>query len=173
MPDSQCWMIRQARLADLVSIASLEAKIWKEMAVDQAILAKRFRRFPAGFLVAEDAHSLGGFCMALRVAPQDLTVDRIGWMSLERHRTDGSVLFLLGLTVDPLFRRRGIGTALARAEVELGRTIGSESVQLVANDSSVDLFTQIGFRIVRRLEGTPFDGVAKLMPSPTQMILNL
>jgi len=111
--------------------------------------------------------------MALRVAPQDLTVDRIGWMSLERHRTDGSVLFLLGLTVDPLFRRRGIGTALARAEVELGRTIGSESVQLVANDSSVDLFTQIGFRIVRRLEGTPFDGVAKLMPSPTQMILNL
>ena len=173
MPDSQLWMVRQAGLADLVSIASLEAKIWKEMAVDHATLAKRFRRFPAGFLVAEDKHNLGGFCMALRVAPQDLTVDRIGLISLECHRPEGKVLFLLGLTVDPPFRRRGIGTALARAEVELAKTIRNESVQLVANDASVDLFTQNGFRTVRRLEGPLFDGVAKLMPTPTHMILNL
>ncbi len=173
MSESLPWRIRQARVADLASIACLEAVIWKEMAVDQATLTKRFRRFPAGFLVAEDEHSLGGFCMALRVTPEDLAVDRIGTMGFNRHRTDGPVLFLLGLTVDPLFRRRGIGMALARAEVELAITLFSESVQLIANAYSLNLFSRIGFRAVRKLEGTLFDGVAKLMPAPTQMILSL
>ena len=63
--------------------------------------------------------------------------------------------------------------ALARAEVELAITLFSESVQLIANAYSLNLFSRIGFRAVRKLEGTLFDGVAKLMPAPTQMILSL
>lgn len=173
MPSCGPFQIRQAGLTDLDRIAEMEAAIWREMAADRGMLAKRFRSFPSGFLVAQVGPNLAGFCMALRVHAGELEGGRVLELSLENHASNGSVLFLLGLTVDPVFRGNGIGSALAQAELDLAWRLGCTAVELVANTYSRGLFERLNFTVLRELDPVSFQAFPELMPHPLHMIRKL
>lgn len=159
--------VRKARLEDLSQVAQLERRVWKELALSYAELRRRFLLFPQGFWVAALRPEIAGFCSAL-LFDGDAREGELDETFPSRHVPRGKTLVILGLTVNPIFRRRRIGSTLVERELEVARKLGCLRVQLIANDFSRPLFEKLGFRTDRELPHL-FAAHPHLMPSPVLM----
>jgi ribosomal protein S18 acetylase RimI-like enzyme len=158
---------RSARLDDLEAVSALEQRVWRELAASSHDLKRRFLQFPPGFQVSYLSSQLVGFCCSV-LTPLDATEVEINERYPWRHVPEGKNIFLLGLTVDPEFRRLGIGTALVQQELDLAKELGCRKVQLVANSQSRVLFERLGLKVVQSLSHL-FREFPKLIQDPVLM----
>jgi ribosomal protein S18 acetylase RimI-like enzyme len=177
MPDAQPFdspspvEIRSARLEDLPKIVLLESRVWRELAASEEEMRKRFALFPQGLQVAVIDSNILGFCGSL-LTDTDASQARLTESFPPRHIPRGPYLFVFGLTVSPIFRKKGLGTLLVEEELSLARRIGCEKVQLIANASSRPLFSNLGFRLLAPMEEL-FVAHRDLMAEPVLMELPL
>lgn len=108
-----------------------------------------------------------GFCCGL-LTNEDASRSSVNEAFPPRHVPRGAYLFLFALTVDPVFRRKGIAGALLDAELDLARKLECRSVQLIANAFSQPLFEGRGFLAVSSGVSL-FAGCRDLMPEPVLM----
>jgi ribosomal protein S18 acetylase RimI-like enzyme len=159
--------IRVARMEDLEKVAQLETRVWRELAASPEDLKRRFLVFPQGFCLAVAGSNLLGFCCSL-LTDTDARLAVLNETFPPRHIPRGDYFFLLGLTVDPLFRRRGIAQSLVAEELALAKRLGCRKIQLIANASSRPLFEKAGLSVVRASEEL-FLQHHDLMPEPVLM----
>lgn len=84
----------------------------------------------------------------------------VAWLEPE---TTPEGFYLLGVVVDPSFGRKGIGHAMTRMRMDWIRERADQAFYFanVANEATIDLHEQFGFREVRRqseIAGVTFDG---------------
>ncbi len=163
--------LRPARLDDLPKITRLEQRVWKELSADYQDLRRRFLQFPKGLQVAFVYSELAGFCSSC-LFDVDAVEAPLDEHFPPRHVPGGKYFFLLGLTVNPAFRKRGVGTELVKREVALARRLRCRKVQLIANAESQGLFEAAGFQVLRELRHL-FRDFSKLMNDPVLMELSL
>lgn len=171
MPQPVQFKVRRARLEDLGRVSSLERRVWKEMAASRAAIQRRFFLFPQGFKVAVTPSDLAGFCFSV-LFDQDAREVKVDEFFPPHHVPRGKFLFMFGLTVNPVYRQRGVGASLVRRQVAEGLRRRCRKMQLVANDFSRPLFERHGFRTVDSLRHV-FAQFPDLMPHPVLMEKNL
>lgn len=159
--------IRPARMEDLEKVARLETRTWRGLAASIEELRRRFLVFPQGFFLAVAGADLLGFSCGL-LTDSDARDSVLNETFPPRHVPRGEYFFLFGLTVDPLFRRKGIAQHLVAGELELAQKLGCEKVQLVANALSRPLFEKLGLVVVRPADEL-FVNYRELMPHPVLM----
>ncbi len=154
-------------MEDLEKVAQLETRVWRELAASLEDLRRRFLLFPQGFLVAVAGSDLLGFSCGL-LTDIDARVAALNETFPPRHIPRGDYFFLFGLTVDPLFRRKGIAQRLVAEELRLAEKVGCRKVQLIANALSRPLFAKAGLTVVRPSDEL-FVQHRDLMPQPVLM----
>ena len=159
--------IRRARLEDLAKVSRLEKSVWKEMAASKEVIRRRFFLFPQGFKVARIGLEIAGFCSAVRFDVDALNVE-VDESFPPRHVPRGGYYFLFGLTVNPIYRRRGIASALVAREIEESKKQACVKIQVIANASSRRLFEKQGFEVAAGLQHL-FQDYPKLMPDAVLM----
>jgi GNAT superfamily N-acetyltransferase len=159
--------VRSARLEDLPGIILLENRVWRELAASEEELKRRFTLFPQGLVVAVLESEMLGFCCGLRT-DTDASVASLTESFPPRHVARGPYLFVVGLTVSPIFRRKGVGTLLVEEELRVARKLGCAKVQLIANASSRALFGKLGFHRLAPVEEL-FTAQRELMAEPVLM----
>lgn len=167
MTDLGSVQFRRARLEDLPRIAQLEKRIWREMAASYSELRRRFFLFPQAFQVALAAPEMAGFCCGF-LSDEDAGEADLTAAFPRRHVSGGPYLFLLGLTVNPILRRQGIGGRLVDRELQLAARLGCRKVQLIANRFSRPIFERRGFSATCAV-GDVFRLHEDLMPDPVLM----
>jgi GNAT superfamily N-acetyltransferase len=60
--------------------------------------------------------------------------------------------YIVGVYVEPAYRRRGVASDLTRAAVEWLRTIGCSVVRLRASDEGRNVYEKLGFRASSEME---------------------
>jgi len=159
--------IRSARMEDLEKVAQLENRVWRELGASQDDLRRRFFVFPQGFFLAVAGPDLLGFCCSL-LTDTDARLAALNETFPPRHIPRGDYFFLFGLTVYPLFRRKGIARHLVAEELALAGKLGCRKVQLIANALSRPLFEKAGLSVVRASDEL-FAQHRDLMPEPVLM----
>lgn len=163
--------LRRARLADLSRVGQLEKRVWGPMAASPSVIRRRFFLFPQGFQVALAGLDLAGFCSAALFDVDALEVE-VDEFFPPTHVPGGSHFFLFGLTVNPIYRRSGVATALIKKEIAVATRLGCRKIQLVANAFSRRVFRRLGFRAVATLSHL-FRDYPELMPRPVLMEMDL
>lgn len=127
-------VVREATQDDLDAVAALATmRNGGDLAARRARLARELRRTRRQRLfVAMSGARVIGYAWAKYV--RAATGAPEGW-------------YLLGIVVDPAWRRRGVGTALTRARLDFIKERASEVYYAanVQNAASVDLHTPFGF----------------------------
>ncbi len=154
-------------MEDLEKVTQLEARVWRELAASLDDLRRRFLGFPQGFLLAMAGSDLLGFSCSL-LTDTDARIAAVNETFPPRHIPRGDYFFLFGLTVDPLFRRKGIARHLVVEELALAERLGCQKVQLIANALSRPLFEKAGLTVVRPSDEL-FVQHRDLMPQPVLM----
>ncbi len=154
-------------MEDLEKTAQLEIRVWRELAASLEELKRRFLAFPQGFVVTVAGSDLLGFSCSL-LTDTDARDAALNETFPPRHIPRGEYFFLFGLTVDPLFRRKGIAQRLVAEELALAKRLGCRKVQLIANSLSRPLFEKAGLRVVRPSEEL-FVHHRDVMPEPVLM----
>lgn len=167
MAELQTVTIRRARLHELARLSQLERRVWKELAASYTELRRRFFLFPQAFQVAIIAPEIAGFCCGF-LSATDATKIELNAGFPGQHVAGGKYLFLVALTVNPIFRRRGVASRLLERELEVGHRLQCRKVQLVANAFSRPLFEKYAFRAVTVVDRL-FGDYAELMPQPVLM----
>lgn len=154
-------------MEDLEKVAQLETRVWRELAASTEDLRRRFLLFPQGFLLAAAGLDVLGFSCSLLTDTDARSAD-LNETFPPRHIPRGQYFFLFGLTVDPLFRRKGIAQCLVGEELALAEKLGCRKVQLIANSLSRPLFEKAGLSVVRPSDEL-FAQHRDLMPEPVLM----
>jgi len=154
-------------MEDLEKVAQLELRVWRDLAASLEDLKRRFLVFPQGFIVATAGTDLLGFGCSL-LTDTDARLAALNETFPPRHIPRGDYFFLFGLTVDPLFRRKGIAQRLVAEELSLAEKLGCRKVQLIANALSRPLFEKAGLTVVRPSEEL-FVQHRDVMPEPVLM----
>jgi len=134
--------LRKFRYEDLPRILELERKCFGADAYPPATLLALAALYPELFIVAEERGEVVGYISAV------VRQENVG--------------HIVSICVDPLHRRRGVGTALMR-EVEriLSEVFGVCTFRLevrVSNTPAIKLYEKLGYRIVDRVENYYPDG---------------
>lgn len=158
---------RRARLDDLAKVSRLERRIWLELAASYGDLRRRFLLFPQAFQLAVREPEIAGFCCGL-LSDRDAGQELLNEAFPHGHVPGGQYLFLVGLSVNPLFRRKGIASTLVCRQAELAKKLRCQKVQLIANAFSKPLFERQSFRVVKHLDRL-FEPYRELMPEPVLM----
>lgn len=158
---------RRARLDDLAKVSRLENRIWSGLAASYADLRRRFLLFPQAFQLAVTEPEIAGFCCGL-LSDRDAGQELLNEAFPHGHVPGGQYLFVLGLSVNPLFRRKGIASTLVCRQSELAQKLRCKKVQLIANAFSRPLFEKQDFRVVKPLDRL-FEAYRELMPEPVLM----
>jgi len=154
-------------MEDLERVAQLETRVWRELAASLDELRRRFVVFPQGLFLAVAGSNLLGFSCSL-LTDTDARIAALNESFPPRHIPRGDYFFLFGLTVDPLFRRKGIAQRLVAEELTLAERLGCQKVQLIANASSRPLFEKAGLNVIRP-SNELFVQHGDLMPQPVLM----
>ncbi len=171
MPDSAQIRVRRARREDLGRVGQLEARVWKRMAAPPEVIRRRFLLFPQGFQVAVTRHDMVGFCFAALLDHDARSVELDEFFP-QRHIPGGAFCFLFGLTVNPIYRRRGVAGRLIQREIGVARKRSCAKVQAIANALSKAAFETAGFTALAALDHL-FGEDRELMPNPVLMELRL
>ncbi len=135
--------IRPATAADAAGYFSLEQSAYSpDLAESAETFLAYLRVFPAGCQVAELAGQLAGYllsCPALRTDPPALNPAAL---TLPPHP---DTFFLHNVTVAPIARNTGLGSALARTALEIGRRLGLRRFALVSVQDSAVFWKKFGF----------------------------
>lgn len=167
MPSPIRFSVRRAREKDLLLVCELELRVWKEMSATEDVLRHRFLQFAEGFQLAWAGVDLAGFCCA-SISDQDASEAELDEAYPPAHVPRGGCFFIFGLTVSPLYRRKGIGRALVRRQLSVARKKGCRKAQLIANAHSRALFEGMDFRFLAPLPEL-FRDFPELMPEPVLM----
>ncbi len=163
--------IRTCHMDDLPRVAQLETRVWRELAASTEEIRRRFNLFPKSFVVAAAGAEILGFCCAVLTDLDPLDPRNLNETFPPKHVPRGPYFFIFGLTVNPVFRRLGIGDSLVRRELAVAARLGVERIHLIANTNSRPLFIKHGFITLRPV--ALFAGYPELMPSPVLMELRL
>ncbi len=169
MPDSAQIRVRRARQEDLGRVGQLEARVWKRMAAPPEVIRRRFLLFPQGFQVAVTRHDMVGFCFAA-LFDQDARSVELDEFFPPNHVPGGAYCFLFGLTVNPIYRRRGVAARLIQRQIAVADKQRCAKVQAIANASSRRIFEKLGFARIAALDHL-FGEHRELMPDPVLMEL--
>ncbi|HXK61108.1 MAG TPA: GNAT family N-acetyltransferase [Acidobacteriota bacterium] len=159
--------IRPVRMEDLQRILQLESRVWQKLGASLEELKRRFLLFPQGFIIAVAGTEILGFSCSF-MTDTDATAAALSEAFPPRHVPRGDYFFLFGLTVDPVFRRRGIARSLVAEQLAVAEKLGCRKVQLIANSWSRPLFEDFGFRVVRPAEEL-YVNYRDVMPEPVLM----
>lgn len=159
--------IRRARLEDLSQIAQLEKRVWKDLSASKAEIKRRFLQFPQGIRVALVGNLIVGCCQGalFESIPEP---ENLSESFPPEHVASGKHLFLFGLAVNPLFRRKGVASALVASELDIARRRRCLLVQTIANSASRIVFERQSFSTVQPLPGL-FRDFGALMQEPLLM----
>jgi ribosomal protein S18 acetylase RimI-like enzyme len=111
-------IIREAKLEEIGSIASLEKRVWKKNAAPIKNIASRIKIFPKGNLIAVVDNEIVGYVSTViineKLAGKAKTWYEFTDNGLARGVYDpgGSILFGINLTVDKGYRNKEIGSKL-------------------------------------------------------------
>jgi GNAT superfamily N-acetyltransferase len=141
------------------------------MAAPHAVIRRRFFLYSQGFQVAVIGQEIAGFCCAA-LFDQDARLLELDEYFPAEHIPKGRYCFLFGLTVNPIYRRRGIARSLVGKELETARKKSCRKVQVIANSLSRPLFEQWHFQAVTELQHL-FKNHTDLMPRPVLMEMDL
>jgi GNAT superfamily N-acetyltransferase len=164
---STSFRVTRARLEHLSKVTRLETRVWQGMAAPHSVIRRRFFLYPQGFKVALIGTEIAGFCCAA-LFDQDATSMDLNEYFPPGHIPLGKYCFLFGLTVNPVYRRQGIGTALVENELKTAERKRCLKVQAIANSFSQPLFRANAFEVVTPLPGL-FKKFSELMPDPALM----
>jgi ribosomal protein S18 acetylase RimI-like enzyme len=159
--------VRRARLEDLTQISQLEVRVWKDLGASVSELKRRFLQYPQGLKVAVIDHQMAGFCCSALLDRQ-VRAETLDEHFPSQHTPAGRFCFVYGLTVNPIYRRRGIAKRLVGGELETARQKRCVSVQVIANSFSSAIFEGLGFQLVQPLPGL-YRSFPELMPGPVLM----
>ena len=107
------YAIRHARLDDLPELVRLEEKCWPEpLRTSPQGIQSRIERFPAGHCVLEMDGRIAGVIYSQRLATVDSLRDSNSEMCENLHTPEGTVIHLLGISVDPEFQDQALGDQL-------------------------------------------------------------
>ncbi len=171
MPDFAQIRVRTARREDLGRVGQLEARVWRNMAAPPEVIRRRFLLFPQGFQVAVTRYDMVGFCFAALFDRDARSVELDEYFP-PHHIPGGAYCFLFGLTVNPIYRRRGVAARLVEREIAVARKQGCAKVQAIANAFSKGVFEGIGFSPIAGVDPL-FEQHRELMPAPVLMELEM
>ena len=124
--------VRQAEADDLGELSDLDVVVFGKLAYPYFVLRQLFDAHRGELLVAEQGGRLRGYSLAVRT-----TSPGLGWF--------------LGLGVEPGSRRRGYGSALALASLDVLRAQQVAKVLICVDRRNVPaarLYHKLGFRLV-------------------------
>lgn len=163
--------VRSCHMEDLPRVAQLETRVWRELAASPEEIRRRFALFPKAFIVAATGVEILGFCCAVLTDLDPLDSQNLTEAFPPKHVPRGPHFFIFALTVNPVFRKLGIGDSLVRRELTVAAALGVGRIHLVANAHSRPLFIKHGFITLRPVP--LFADYPELMPDPVLMELRL
>jgi ribosomal-protein-alanine N-acetyltransferase len=124
--------VRNCLSSDLIRIEEIETISFDDpypLSLFQKLLAE----YPWGFRVATDGDLAIGYCVLVQTS-------------------DGSSLLIASIAVDPLYKRRGIGTRMIEDAISIGRSRNRGQIRRImlqvreSNEGAISLYRKIGFR---------------------------
>lgn len=107
------YQLRQATMVDLPALVNLDHRCWEpHLRQGQKVLADRLEMFPQGQFVLESDGNIIAALYSQRIASIDCLNDQVLETVLSLHQSEGPVVQLLGLNVDPTWQEQGIGDQL-------------------------------------------------------------
>ncbi|MBC7092715.1 GNAT family N-acetyltransferase [Candidatus Bipolaricaulota bacterium] len=137
--------IRGVRPEDKEAILAISAQVWDGEDYVPTVLDRWMAE--GGLLVAELGGRVVGFAKTTFLAPGEV------WLE--------------GLRVDPAHRGKGVGKALARAQLEGALALAPRSIRFATgevNHESIHIAEELGFREVARF--TYMEGAVQEVPAP-------
>lgn len=118
--------IRQAKLGDVQSIIEIENRAWPNGGgATQEQFISRIKTFPEGVILAETNSKIIGVVAGQIIKSSYLSKEKINWQDITdhgyiktTHNPAGDALFGVDLSVDPLYRKSGVGKKLL---LEIGK----------------------------------------------------
>lgn len=136
--------IRQATLADLDTIVTIEARCFPPAeAATRASLTDRLLAFTTSFFVAEREGNIVGFINGC-ITNQDTLTDDL-YESTAKHDLTGSNMMVFGLDVLPEYQHQGIAQQLMGAYITAGRSMKKKSIILTCKERLIPFYEQFGY----------------------------
>lgn len=137
--------IRQATLADLATIASIEKSNFSpKEAMTYQVLKERIQKTPDTFLVAEIAGQLAGYIEGPVRARPNVTDDLFHEVKPNTLYKGGYIL-VTSLSISPAFKGQGVGTALIAALKDLALATERLGIGLTCHEELIAYYEQNGF----------------------------
>jgi ribosomal protein S18 acetylase RimI-like enzyme len=144
--------IRKAETKDLPTITALERIVEDpRLCASFEVLHDRLRLYPEGFFVAVFQDRVVGYLESIRWdGPSFERFEEISDFA-HMHRRSGSILYIVFLAVDPVYRRYGAAFQLLEAAEKMAVSQRMNKIQLVALPKLVRVYKTMGFRDIRTL----------------------
>lgn len=143
--------IRPVLPEDLAEITCIEREIEPDNPADIGVLQARLTMFQDGFLTAWQDGRLIGYaesCIWNEKKPRfSQEKDFFG----RKHTSTGETLYIIFIGVRPRYQRRGVGSRLLQALLDLARISGQRRVQAVTWDHLRKFYTAQGFTPVVKM----------------------
>lgn len=145
--------IENATITDISHVSSAENIIEKGDAASFETLMRRYKMFPAGFIVAKDKNrNIAGY-VETTLWPKNKkfeTYKEIKNFPIH-HKENGKELYVIFIAVKSEFRENGIATQLLDSVETLAQKISVERIVLAAKKHLVPFYEKRGFHTVKEL----------------------
>lgn len=130
--------------ADLPAVYALSVRIHPDFPERPEVFAEKFRLFPRGCFVLDNAGSeIGGYCFSHPwLAGPPPSLDTL----LGKLPDVATAYFIHDLTVEAFLRRRNLASVLVSQLVQIARGVPVGRMMLVAVSGSEPFWTRMGFR---------------------------
>ncbi len=124
--------LRNCLSSDLKRIEEIETLSFEDP-YPLSLFQKLLGEYPWGFRVATMGDLAIGYCVLIRTS-------------------DESSLLIASIAVDPLYKRRGIGTRIIEDAISIGRSRNRGQIRRItlqvreSNEGAISLYRKIGFR---------------------------
>jgi ribosomal protein S18 acetylase RimI-like enzyme len=136
--------IREVSEKDVKSCAKIEAICFsKASAASEEKIAKRFRVFPEGFIIAELKGEIIGFINSALTNKNDISDEALKDMT--GHEADGKNAVVFSLAVSPAHQGKGISHYLLRNFEEKARNWPAENILLLCKNELVRYYEKFGY----------------------------
>ena len=140
-------IIRMAEENDLDKIIEIESICFpKEEAASEQSFKERFKVFPENFIVAEikDEKKVIGFINGCTTDKPELP--DILYEKANLHVRDGDYQTVFGIDTLPDYRKKGIGTHMMNALINLTKKRGKKGIVLTCKDYLIHFYEKFGYK---------------------------